>query len=514
MAPAPSQAPASVDGLSLHKLEFNPIDVARLRTFLGDGDVYKRYQHRFDLADLAWFIAGAHQDGSHSVKNGRFHSQWFIGRMVHGNDKETAYQARREFRDRLKELVWDAITMLDRIDGGASFLVHTSGTVEPRYRVELPSLKLDVYVTPWVLVEEPMIDRRFADMIQQFAQNVALPATRRWYDALALAKMPLERRPDTDAEPPSHRPFLSRPSNRTTMFTCYGRREGELEEMLMNAADDVGPRDRDGPGRREGYPNARAEAEALRSEVERLQSLVDEKDAEIQRLQGELEDAVRHYTPAPLFVPRPVHGSRLTNPTPAPSRASARTASQGPGDDRASSPGPRNRAVARENPISPPSRMATPPATALPSPQKQARSPVSSRSSQLVSAMSDWSFTGSVPCSPSAMGQGPWIMPSASQSDQRAAASTSMRSVLIAPSQPVLSSPAAKTLTRFTIVGPKTHDVLVAAALPSSLHRDLRELVASQPDSVWFDILCNKFELHEDVAAKLFDALCDDVPAL
>ncbi len=110
--PAAASQPARAvtrDGIPLDCLRFNTIDVRRLRAYLGEGDVYQQFKDRFDAADLAWFIAGAHKDGAHFLPPDRFHKQWLNARIAQGNDPQVVYNARRDFRDRLRDLVWDAV---------------------------------------------------------------------------------------------------------------------------------------------------------------------------------------------------------------------------------------------------------------------------------------------------------------------------------------------------------------------------------------------------------------------
>ncbi len=201
--------------------------------------------------------------------------------------------------------------MLDRISGGASFLVHCPGTVEPGHRHELPFLKLDVYAPPFLFYEYPLIERPLASMIQTFAEEAALPVTRRWRRAFENTGQTLPKSSGAEVpEPPSNLPFMPEPQRRSTMYRCRGRRVGELQEMLANA-DDGAPTDRDGPARCEGHARCAGshddeieayrleiaqllstveELEPLRLEVAHLSTVVDEKDAEIARLSAIIQD--------------------------------------------------------------------------------------------------------------------------------------------------------------------------------------------------------------------------------
>ena len=189
--------------------------------------------------------------------------------------------------------------MLDRITGGVSMLIHSPATVQPNQRIELPFLKLHVYVPPHVLAENEHVDRELAKIIQLFAKSLALPATHCWNAALVRAGVTLtgDKNSQRNAIAPSSLPFMPAPVTRTSRYVCYGRAEGELEDML--ASEPIGPRDRDGPGRRAGVesgPSAgpgglESENAALRAQVADLKSILAVKKAEILQLQDELATA-------------------------------------------------------------------------------------------------------------------------------------------------------------------------------------------------------------------------------
>ncbi len=189
---------------------------------------------------------------------------------------------------------YQQLTVLDRISGGASVLLHSPGTVEPGQRPELPFLKLDVYAPPFIFNENPLVDRPLASMVQTFAEEVALPATQRWHRAFDALGFSLKK--DVPViEPPSHLPFMPEPQKRTTLYRCRGRRVGELDAMLAQAPNDAGPTDRNGPGRRDGAGGSSATAhnggediDSLRATIARLEELLKEKDEQLAQRQDEI----------------------------------------------------------------------------------------------------------------------------------------------------------------------------------------------------------------------------------
>ncbi|TFK78297.1 hypothetical protein K466DRAFT_607125 [Polyporus arcularius HHB13444] len=460
-----SGAPVTPDGVALRDLKCNAIDLHRLRSFLGEGEVYQQFKHRFDTADLAWLVAGAHKDGKHFINPDQFHPMWAKARLVRANGKDAIYQARREFRDKLRDLVWDALTVLDRISGGASILIHSPGTVEPGHPLELPFLKFDVYVPQFIGQENPLVDRPLASIVQTFAQEVALPVTRRWRRAFEKLNLKLAE-VDTSIEPPSHLPFMPDPKPRTTLYRCHGRSVGELEDMLRLAADTATPRDRDGPARRSG---AREVADgvrdktddvaaSLRAEIAHLQALITEKDGEIAHLRDIIEDrdrdiirleeevdALSHASPLPVAQPLPA----VSAPTPTCSPLAVIT-SPSRRSDPAVQPA-RHAELRSSTPFSSPfSSMnisswssIAPPASSPPSP---APSPTR--------AMMEWVMPAPYRPSPAPVATTPFAAAVASRSTDRVAAS------------PMRSS----ALRRFDIVGPRTHAILVAHNLSHTLH--------------------------------------------
>ncbi|KAI0682683.1 hypothetical protein C8T65DRAFT_703154 [Cerioporus squamosus] len=520
--PASPTGPVTTqDGIPLSALGFNTIGVRRLRQFLGKGYVYSQFKHRFDVADLAWFVAGAHKDGAHFVHPDRFHPRWLEARLVEGNDSEVVYN----------------VTMLDRVTGGASFLVHTPGTVEPGHRHELPFLKLDIYVPPFIFQENPLIDRPIASMVQTFAEEAALPITRRWRRAFEAQGLSLPRTDGVEVpEPPANLPFLPEPQRRSTLYRCRGRRAGELEQMLANAGDGT-PTDRNGPGRREGHTRRpgrgerdeeveslrRAHAEEveslrreildllstidelepLRLEIAQLSTAVDEKDAEINRLRGiiedreidivrlqeELDEAPREERAASIAGDRLV----LAAPTPTPSRASLASPL------RAARPAPSITApitagVARSAASA--SRSGTP------------ASPLALRLSSM--SISSWSMADASSSSPPSPSPShvvspqtlQWMMPSPSRQSP----------VVMASPRPGPSR--APGLTRFDVIGPRTQAVLEASNLPPSLHRTLRDVVLLHPQSVWYNILTEELSGPSIVARPIEPKARNTAPTL
>ncbi|TFK81915.1 hypothetical protein K466DRAFT_604102 [Polyporus arcularius HHB13444] len=520
--PAPSsQRACTKEGVLLEDLKFNVVGLRGLRGYLGDGDVYKQFQARFDAADMAWFVAGAHKDGAHFLSPDRFHTMWKDARVVEASGTDAIYRARREFRDRLRELVWDALTVLDRVSGGASILVHSPGTVEPGQRRELPFLKLDVYVPPFILHENFLVDRPLASIVQTFAEEVALPAAQRWARASEALGFDLKKEVPV-VEPPSNLPFMPAPQRRNTLYRCRGRRVGELEAMLAQASDDASRRDRDGPGRRDGHASRSSatarddddNVDSLRATIARLEVLlqekhdeivvlgdiIDDREGDVLRLEDDLEareidiarleEEVEALQRAPpVLVPQPIRAQRPAPepmPTPTPTPTPSRSACSPVQPDRLPA--------------------AAPPYVAVPI-------AVSTTSMSLSRSCASRSTAASSPLpspSPSHLrspGKMDRAMPATIWQSPALVVTTSTSAIRA----PTSTRPA--TLTRFDFIGPRSQVVVAAHRLPSTLHRSLRDLVLNQPQSLWYSLLTGQMSLSQEVALELIRALEEDVPS-
>jgi hypothetical protein len=78
--------PSSSTGTPLPwiELKFNPVGLYNLRrhltVFPKQPGLFERYKQRFIASDLAWFAAGASEDGTHSVPPNTFHQSFEIAR--------------------------------------------------------------------------------------------------------------------------------------------------------------------------------------------------------------------------------------------------------------------------------------------------------------------------------------------------------------------------------------------------------------------------------------------------
>ncbi|KAI0349009.1 hypothetical protein OH77DRAFT_1515077 [Trametes cingulata] len=504
------------NGVSINGLQYNEVGLTTLRAYLGDGPVYERFKQRFDTADVAWFVAGAHRDGKHQVPPSTFHPAFTVARETTASDAATKSRIRTEVKTNLKNLVFDAATTWDRVTGGCTLVIHTDGTMEPGQPCELEFVKMDAYFPPHILTESPRTDRVIAEIVQKFAEGLGLPAARRWNKAFKNAGYNFSDRevprPMTSVAGRMQRPLVPKPPPGSSVVHFYGRPVGEIYDMMDMS---IGDTDRGGPARREGTGLDVDDPLALRRRIRELEAVVVEKDAEIAQLREELNEAA--YAPAPfhanpptptpegsargtttaeLFAPRPRAGTLLSAPpsTPAPSL-----------------PRPTPLSAVRVPPPSP----RTPPLLRSPfaqgsaasaRPMRSAKSPMAATSptamSSLSSQLSSTSLSDLLRVSGSSsplIGEMTFEMPSRSEMGL-----------------PELSQPRTHqrpTPSRFSKIGPAMADVITRHHLSATLHRDLRGVIESVPDDEWLQELVSIIGVDYAVAEELVDAMNRDCPA-
>ncbi|KAI0354454.1 hypothetical protein OH77DRAFT_503134 [Trametes cingulata] len=525
-------APSSfvtANGVPLDSLRFNQIGVAALRSYLGEGPVYERFKRRFDIADIAWFVAGSHKDAKHQLNPSTFHPDWFIARETSASGVEAKAKARNELKGRLKDLVFDSTTMWDRVTGGATFLVHVDGSVRPGQPLELESVKMDVYIPPHILAELPRTDRVVAELVQKFAEGIGLSAVLRW--DRAFKKAGFNRDPDAEAPPPSRtvQPFVPDPDPGTTHYRIYGRPVGEVQDMIEVSMNLRSPGDRDGPARREGLavPSPKHEDSQptiprspdddpvlLRRRIAELQALVAEKDSEIARLQGEMKDFQDYFleclppVPSPSWTPSPSpsptsgHPALLTPLSPRPVQPAEPPRPTTP--QRAETPQFAGSAFGSPVTTRSSKRKGKAPETRSSKASASSVSSVSSLSTRLSSvSMSDWASVRPVTPTPSHSHSpahlSAWDMPSP----------LTVRSPRPEGNAPSTPGP----LVRFKMVGEHTDEVLRQAGLPPRAHRELCEVVRHIPEEMWDSGVQAAFpQLARHAVSALVAAMRLDVP--
>jgi hypothetical protein len=89
-------------------LKFNPLGLYDLRRRLGvlrdQRGTFVQHQHRFLASDIAWFVAGSHDDGNHQTESNSFHPMFFEARLHTTNAQE-----RQVFSKKSRDLLFDTV---------------------------------------------------------------------------------------------------------------------------------------------------------------------------------------------------------------------------------------------------------------------------------------------------------------------------------------------------------------------------------------------------------------------
>ena|ERR1700733_4741501 len=96
------------------ELKFNPIGIYYLRRHLGflpqEPGIFKRHQQSFLAADIAWFAAGASEDGQHSMNHDAFHAAFhaFRENSPGGRNGTTLWA---NLRQNIRQLIFDLVCL-------------------------------------------------------------------------------------------------------------------------------------------------------------------------------------------------------------------------------------------------------------------------------------------------------------------------------------------------------------------------------------------------------------------
>ena len=139
---------------------------------------------------------------------------------------------------RLPLTPWHQLTWLDRLSGGAMFMVHSPGMRPPNTHAVPEEARLDVFLPIVLLKEFPELRPIFAQLVQAYAQHVATVTMERWDRAKGLhfggalhqadvPRLPSGRQRRTELIPEGSTPYR----------VFHGRPIGELERLLTQPGE-------------------------------------------------------------------------------------------------------------------------------------------------------------------------------------------------------------------------------------------------------------------------------------
>ncbi|KAJ7765464.1 hypothetical protein DFH07DRAFT_955706 [Mycena maculata] len=188
--------PPSFDGrprknpLPLHALKFNPLGIFELRCHLGLPTSWDTYRRRFISGDIAWFASGASEDNQHWPNSEGFFREFDNLRESVPRDV-AGYNARKDFAEQVRKLIFDLLTMWDRTWGSTSMLLHVEGTTMPNTPPAPEFLRACVYLPPAFIGRNPGSHRAIAQIAQMFIESVGVPTVLNWKANAQLRNWPL-----------------------------------------------------------------------------------------------------------------------------------------------------------------------------------------------------------------------------------------------------------------------------------------------------------------------------------
>ncbi|KAH9931427.1 uncharacterized protein B0H18DRAFT_1116241 [Fomitopsis serialis] len=266
-------------------LRFNPTGLQGLSDALNRSlSPTSIHASRLAAADIAFFVANAHHERS-ALPAGDFHPMFHEARELTGTGL-VGRQVRAKFRDNIMNLAFDALTALDRVDGGCTVAVRVSGSQSPGTRtpgtVPLPQdLPFHVYAFPPILAEIPTAKAGLARMVQMFAEEIGVYAVQR-FENMAKERLkwnfnkmndePAASRPPTQHFHRARAPLIPN-SQGTTHFVFHGRPRGELDAMLADV--------REAPSSQQRQAELEEEIEVLRRQAEDYEVMIDGLDVDL-----------------------------------------------------------------------------------------------------------------------------------------------------------------------------------------------------------------------------------------
>lgn len=185
---------------SWDRLHFSPLGAYHLRcwqgVFPGIKNFFITYQRRFRSADLAWFSSGSNRDGNHNHPQTSFHPSLVTlfretnsveGKLerkaILAEVKEQLFDVVRFFNTHsvyLRIILYFQATMYDRLTGGTTMIISSSGTTVPGSPTRPEYLKASVYLPPAFIAHHCDLHRHIIDIVQHFIETVGVRTVCMW----------------------------------------------------------------------------------------------------------------------------------------------------------------------------------------------------------------------------------------------------------------------------------------------------------------------------------------------
>jgi len=186
---------------SLASLRFSPLGLYYWRIWQGffpegGSTFFVNNIERFRAANIAFFAAGMAYDGLHDHPQNQFHP--FMKNLIMDTKNSDASRAeRKELIVELQRLLWDIVRVyvyfpclflqretqaacLDRVSGGTTMVLHSSGTTVPGAPHRSEYLKALGYLPPAFVRHNPQMHSAILQIVQLFIENIAVKTSDDW----------------------------------------------------------------------------------------------------------------------------------------------------------------------------------------------------------------------------------------------------------------------------------------------------------------------------------------------
>ncbi|KAG1848434.1 hypothetical protein F4604DRAFT_1593923 [Suillus subluteus] len=206
-------------------------------------------EDRWESVLLSLLTHGLHNDGSHLDHDNGFyqltsdHYRTGVSKTQPSLTQEKIgnWRSRTLHTERILHCIFDLCTVLDRLTGGSTIVLHHPGATSPNVKIAPETLKANVYINPKVLEEHHELHAVVAQITQLFLSDYATPLanafadtrTRHKWGNSMMAQTPTKGKAQT--EDPIM-PLIPRPIVPTSAhFIFPGRPAGSLEQLLSSS---------------------------------------------------------------------------------------------------------------------------------------------------------------------------------------------------------------------------------------------------------------------------------------
>ncbi|KAG1889914.1 hypothetical protein F4604DRAFT_1914451 [Suillus subluteus] len=190
-------------------------------------------EDRWESALLSLLTHGLHNDGSHLDHDNGFyqltsdHYRTGVSKTQPSLTQENIgnWHSQTLHTERILHCIFDLCTVLDRLTGGSTIVLHHPGATSPNVNIAPETLKANVYINPKVLEEHHELHAVVAQITQLFLSDYATPLANAFADTRTRHKW----------EDPIM-PLIPHPIVPTSAhFIFPGRPAGSLERLLSSS---------------------------------------------------------------------------------------------------------------------------------------------------------------------------------------------------------------------------------------------------------------------------------------